>query len=204
MGTERGTGADLNNIYYTIHRYWERLDGRGGHTNPRIRTTTGAAAAHELDVTSTWQPTNLVAGLMRGPTYSRKWCSSLVRCGGGEGMIRRRIIGGTGRTGDQGIDKSKSPHQVRNRGTGAKNGSQERGPRSESGSHVLHGFWLTLAGRRSGHGCLKASPRVEVHQAWGAWCMARGTIQWVWGHRSSGSGGDSNPTLSMLRDSSTC
>ena len=167
---------------------------------------------------------------MRGPTYSRKWCSSLVRCGGGEGMIRRRIIGGTGRTGDQGIDKSKSPHQVRNRGTGAKNGSQEREPRmgakngsqereprtgakngsqereprSESGSHVLHGFWLTLAGRRSGHGCLKASPRVEVHQAWGAWCMARGTIQWVWGHRSSGSGGDSNPTLSMLCDSSTC
>jgi len=104
---------------------------------------------------------------MRGPTHSRKWCSSLVRCGGGEGMIRRRIIGGTGRTGDQGIDKSKSPHQVRNRGTGAKNGSQEREPRSESGSHVLHGFWLTLAGRRSGHGCLKASPRVEVHQAWG-------------------------------------
>ena len=45
-------------------------------------------------------------------------------------MIRRRIIGGTGRTGDQGIDKSKSPHQVRNRGTGAKNGSQEREPRS--------------------------------------------------------------------------
>ena len=45
-------------------------------------------------------------------------------------MIRRRIIGGTGRTGDQGIDKSKSPHQVRNRGTGAKNGSQEREPRT--------------------------------------------------------------------------
>ena len=62
-------------------------------------------------------------------------------------MIRRRIIGGTGRTGDQGIDKSKSPHQVRNRGTGAKNGNQERelsqNQEREPRTGAKIGIWVT-------------------------------------------------------------
>jgi hypothetical protein len=158
---------------------------------------------------------------MRGPTHSRKWCSSLVRWGGGEGMIRRRIIGGTGRTGDQGIDKSKSPHQVRNRGTGAKNGSQEREPRTgaknksqerEPRTGAKIGIWVTrttwflahLGRKKKRAWMLESKSTGRGTPGLGAGCMARGTIQWVWGHRSSGSGGDSNPTLSMLRDSSTC